>query len=303
MKYNVSKLIKEVGNRSVGVYGPMYFYGTEMISDYYKRMNLRGKKVLTITASGDQVINAYFFGAKDVVGFDINKLAGFFIALKLTAIQALDYKEFLKFLGTGRISASLEYRLYLKIAERLDKKTKSFFDEIYRYFGFDGKKLAKSPLFNQRKYTRELLIRVNAYLKNKRSYCKIKGILSKKKIRFIQSNVMDIAGKIKGRFDVINLSNVPNFVTCAFRNRKDPAMYFYETVFLKLKKILAAKGRILFYTYSSGIYPNPFAPKVPPTSAPGQLKRFRARTEFKYREFRFKGLFGGYDKVVCLQNL
>ena len=43
---------------------PIYLYGTEAIGSYYKPLKLKGKSVLTINGSGDQVLNAYYFGAK-----------------------------------------------------------------------------------------------------------------------------------------------------------------------------------------------------------------------------------------------
>lgn len=285
------------GKRS-GVYAPMYLYGTEMISKYYPKVGLKNKKVLTISGSGDQVINAYFFGAREVVGFDLNKLSAYIINLKFAAIKRLNYLEFLRFFGTGKNDAGLSYELYLKMIPELDKDTKRFFDAVYIRYKYDGKKMARSVLFHSRKFNVASLMEINVYLKNEHNYKKTKILINKVKFKFVRSNVLNLMSVLREKFDVINLSNVPNFVTAfSFRNKKDPVNKFYKFVILKLKNLLFQDGKLFFYLYANSNYPNKWARKIPPLNLPDELKKLK-----HHKDFKFKGIFGGLDKIVCLRK-
>ena len=51
---------------------PLFIYATEMVSLNYVHIDLKHRSVLTLGGSGDQMLNAYFFGAETVTMFDIN---------------------------------------------------------------------------------------------------------------------------------------------------------------------------------------------------------------------------------------
>lgn len=62
---NINKqTIDSLKNIRSGNIAPLYLYGTEHISKYYSKLDLNNKKVLTIIGSGDQALNAFFYGAK-----------------------------------------------------------------------------------------------------------------------------------------------------------------------------------------------------------------------------------------------
>ena len=119
---NTEKIISEIKGIGKGKYTPMYVYGTEQISNYYSKLDLKDKTVLTIAGSGDQAINALYFGAKEVTCFDINLLTGYFINLKITALKYLTYKEFLTYFGSPNKVGNLDYKLFLKFSKHLDKE-------------------------------------------------------------------------------------------------------------------------------------------------------------------------------------
>lgn len=304
MAYNFRALEREIKGKREGLFTPLYIYGTEMM-EYYKRLGVKNKRVLTVAGSGDQIINAYFYGAWDVVGFDLNKFVKYFVELKFAAIRAFSYREFLRFFGTGKKDASLDYKLYSKIRAKLSRSAGNFFDELYKYFGFNGMKMAQSDFFHQREFRKEPLSRINAYLKNERAYLRTKNLLANKRPFIIQDNVTKIFKnrQLKGKFDLINLSNVPNVFTIHLADKcRDPAMHFYERTLLLLKKILNKHGRIFFYTYDLKGYPNPLAPKIPAISTPEELERLKARKELVLSEIKLTGMFGGKDKVVVLEK-
>ncbi|QQG38943.1 MAG: DUF3419 family protein [Candidatus Woesearchaeota archaeon] len=304
MKIDLKSLPNKIKGKRSGKYTPMYVYGTEMISDYYKKIGIKNKIVLTIAGSGDQVINAYFFGAKKVIGFDLNRLAYYFNNLKFQAIRKLTYKEFLRFFGTGMKNPNLDYNLYKKVSDGLDKNTRSFFDALYKKFDYKGRTLGKSEFFHKREYVIINIKRINIYLKNEKNYLKTQNIIKKNRLCFITSNITNISQKLKEKIDIMNLSNVPNFVTALYKkhNIKNPLEYFHNKILLNLRKKLNNRGVIFFYGYSKKDFPNRFAEKPAEIQIPDGLKKLREKRTFKISEFKVKGINKGFDKVIILKR-
>jgi S-adenosylmethionine:diacylglycerol 3-amino-3-carboxypropyl transferase len=75
----------------------VYPFTTENLAGYMKDLNLEDKKVLSITGSGDHILNSFYYGASSVVGFDINSLASLFGELKFNALGKLKFKDFKKY--------------------------------------------------------------------------------------------------------------------------------------------------------------------------------------------------------------
>jgi hypothetical protein len=232
---------------------PIYIYATEGVSSYYSILKINNKKILTVCGSGDQVLNAYFFGAKEVVGFDLNKRSEFIARIKIAAVKELSYEEFLKFFGENYTSASFDYGLYKKIRRNLDKKTIVFFDSLYKKHNFKGKKSVKSEYFRQREDVRLDIKKINLYLRNEKTYLKLRHILKNIKFKFVQGNIKNIYMNkrlMNEKFDMINLSNVPNYFTIKLEreNIRDSIMIFFKEILLNLRKKLLPKGIIFYYT-------------------------------------------------------
>jgi len=76
------------------IFDRVYSFATENVSDYLKYFDLKNKSLLTIGSSGDQVLNAYYNGARDITLIDINQFSKFYLYLKISAILSLSYEEF-----------------------------------------------------------------------------------------------------------------------------------------------------------------------------------------------------------------
>ena len=59
-----------------------------------KYFDFQNKSLLTIGSSGDQILNSFYYGARDITLFDINEYSKYYIYLKIAAIISLNYKEF-----------------------------------------------------------------------------------------------------------------------------------------------------------------------------------------------------------------
>lgn len=283
---------------------PMYIYATEMVSSYYSRLGLRGKRVLSIVGSGDQIINAYFFGAKEVVGFDINKYAFFMLDLKISSVNKLNYHEFLEFFGNNLSDGCLSFNLYIKLRNSLSLKTRNFFDKIYKEFNNNGKKLIKSEYFRQRHMIKSSASDINTYLEDEKEYLKCKIIMQNKKINFLKLDINDIDTvenkTLKGKFDIINLSNVLNYLTG--NTAEDSLLEVLTEVTKKISKKISKNGLFFYYSYSPSTY-NYESKKIPPASRTAIINNIKKINNFKLLIRRFKGVNPEtFDKINIFIN-
>ncbi len=285
---------------------PMYIYATEMVSSYYSKLSLGKKTVLTISGSGDQVLNAYFFGAKDVISFDLNKHSFFITYLKFTAIKILSYTEFLKFFGTKYNNTGLGYELYKKIRTNLNNNTRAFFDSTYEENSYSGSKIIKSEKYFRRRGDLSLKPAkiINIYLKNERNYLKLRNIIKDQKLTFIQSDIVGISKKIqpsKEKIDLINISNVINYLSTSVKS-DDPEKYIINLL-TDLGKNLNKNGKIIFYAYSLATYADRISRGVPPASRKSFIDRIKNETDFIIEEKKISGIHNKtMDKIIILRK-
>ncbi len=267
---------------------PMYVHATEMVSHYYKRLGLSGKRVLTTIGSGDQVINAFFYGADEVVGFDINRNASFLTELKIAAIKALTYREFMRFFSQTK--SGFNETLYKKVRPMLSKACGNYFDSLYEEVGSSG--LGASVYFRKRNHliSRAKSLELNAYLTDASAYEKTRQILMQKRPVLLVENVLTLgeSKKLQGKeFDIINLSNIPNYLTGrSFGLAEEDVISFFQ----KLQKLCSRQGFIFFYSYSNSLYPNEVSSGVPPISSPAFLQKLKQSGAFFVSQKSFAGI-------------
>lgn len=199
----------------------IYSFTTENISGYFDFLDFKNKNVLTVSASGDHIINAFYKGAKKVVGFDINYLALVFSELKLIAIQELNYKEFLEFFlinennDINKNKNALMYEKYIKLRELLTDNATSVLDSLYKEFDNNGYELRNSYIFNNKYDNNSLKIESNLYLKNELEFNKAKEQIKDKEIVLVNSSYSDITlNKLPNHesYDIILMSNISDYI-------------------------------------------------------------------------------------------
>ena len=84
-----SKVIE--GYYTGSMFNSIYPFTTENISGYIDEFDLKDKSLLTVGSSGDQVINAYFYGCNDVTLMDVNILTRYYISLLRKNIKYMIY--------------------------------------------------------------------------------------------------------------------------------------------------------------------------------------------------------------------
>lgn len=142
MLYNAKQICRQGAVRFTAYQGnddevencfSVYLATNENCAYFPKMTSFEGKDVLSVTGSGDQALNAVFFGAKSVETFDINQLAFLFYDLKETALLHLTITEFLDFYDERNL---FPLQLYNKVSPYLKRETKEFFDGMFEFIKY-----------------------------------------------------------------------------------------------------------------------------------------------------------------------
>lgn len=184
-------------------YGKVYLSTTENIKGIMSKIDLQGKSVLSVAGSGDQALNAYFNGAKEVTLFDINPLAMAQSELKITAAKKLTYEEFCEFFipGLGNVLCPLTFS---KLSNYLREDVANYYDYLFSNY-------KPSEIFVKTAYrflpSIDKLESLNSYMK-KDNFKKLPKILEDKEIKYLESSLLDLPTKLEDKYDAILLSNI-----------------------------------------------------------------------------------------------
>lgn len=243
IKYAIN--LKLITNRKYKKYSKLYSFTTENIKSYYKFLNFKNKKVLTVSASGDHAINAILDGAITVDTFDINKFSNYYSELKYVGLKRLNYYEFINYFTISNNSFS--YEIFGKLKELLSNNTFMFFDGLYRHFDYNGNKFRNSEIFNNLYDIKDSKINYNKYL-DKSYYLLAKHKIKNKDINFICTSFIDLNKHFDKTYDIILLSNISDYIKDIF---KDNYLEKYKILIEgKLSKLLNSNGIIvLAYIY------------------------------------------------------
>lgn len=219
----------------------IYTFTTENISGYIDYFDFNNKSLLTVGSSGDQILNAFYNGARDITLFDINEYAKYYVYLKVSAVLSLSYNEFKAFFFKHTISPfkqnefMFSKEIYIKIKDNLrifDYESYLFFDELFSLY--DGNKI-RDRLFDDDEDRNIIIKGFNKYLKDEDSYNRLKSIIKKISFKYICGNIFE--NEINGKFDNIFLSNL-----CTITNLEK-----LKNLLEKIdKNNLNNKGNILF---------------------------------------------------------
>lgn len=172
----------------------LYPWSNERIYKYNKYYDLNEKKVLCITGSGDHALHAICAGAKNIDCIDINPLAKYFQALKITLIIAYDETTFFNQIKETH-SKILNPKLNLNdLKPFLNEETFIFWNEIIN-----------SKIFKKNKR----LFRLDG-MPNKINldYNNLKDLLPNVNINYYDADIKEYILKTKKKYDAIFLSNI-----------------------------------------------------------------------------------------------
>lgn len=245
-------------------YTRIYPFNTEDSASVFKKRkeNIDGKNVLTVTGSGDALLDLFLNGAENVTCFDCNGLAKYYAKLKFYAIKSgmsfEEYKEF--FLGNQIGNYVLTKNIYDKFKDTIDDEdTRTFWDSLYSYE-------AQTNLHIANNYENLLTYRIiglmmsesnktcgnpNSYF-NEESYQKLQEILkckSMENLEFKDVSLLELPNELeasKSTFDYMYLSNIIDFTSLYIFKAKvgDRLEVFRDFIFKELSKSLSNDGII-----------------------------------------------------------
>lgn len=183
----------------------IYRFTNEKINEYQKYLENR-KKVLTVTASGDQILNSVLAGTKEIDSYDISRFPRYFFELKKAAILSLSKEEYLQFFVEGGVSKKeFSYELYEKVEENLNGDAYKFWDSLFQFF--DEEEIYHSSLFSRETVLSESIKQMNPYL-NGNNYEKLKSNLKEAHIEHHVGNIKELEVLKNKSYDLINLSSI-----------------------------------------------------------------------------------------------
>lgn len=228
-------------------YSKLYLNTSENIKGYNKYLKGDYNSALLPTSSGDFIFEYVLDDIKDITSYDINRLAKYFVKLKVVAAKYLTKDEFNTFYYEELFDK--EYFDYLKTY--LDNDTRCFFEEIYKKYS--GKSIYDG-MFRDIGYKNDnILIHDLEYAKYARDnfttymdrYNELQDKLHNTNIRYLDTNILEFNEDIK--FDLINLTNIYEFIN--INAIKSDAKLFGDLVD-KLLEQLNDNGKILIsYLY------------------------------------------------------
>ena len=296
--------LKEIDINNFNNLSPIYSFTTENIAGYFEYLDFTNKNILTAAASGDHIINAFYKGAKEVYGFDINYLALIFTELKLVALQNLNYREFLGFFmindknDVEKNRNVLDYKVYInKLKKGLSKSVAENWDMIYQNFNNNGYELRNSYIFNNKYDNNNIKLKSNLYLKSKLDYNMAKENINKKEIILINSNYKDLNSHNLPNLvncDIILMSNISDYIKNIYNKEEN----YLEDYIKDITQNLKNKTNIIVCAYLYDIQNTKYRTEI---DDPVLRKEIFNKLNIKYIEKSFKSVINNcIDSVVII---
>ena len=261
----------------------IYPFTTEDLGGIFPHLDLGGKSIVTLGSSGDQQLNAIYFGCKRVYVVDICPFAKETFYMKSAAVLSLIREEMLAFFGQpinlgcgGVVAEALDERLWPRVHEYImDDETKEFWKYLFNRHSSQEIWKFLFDVHDTPRYS--LAHKINPYLASDESYMKMREALSTASVTFTVKDIFDGIGSAES-FDVIYLSNIAAYCSpiktvflCrkVMNNLNDDgiimAAYSYGMLGEKIMmrelynnlKMFFGEGNIDTLHFDSHIYPNP----------------------------------------------
>ena len=255
----------------------IYTYTNEDIKGYLTYFNLQDKDILTVTGSGDHVLNM-LLSVDKIDTFDINIFAYYFYVLKKYAIVALELDEYLEFLSNKKPNFDMKTFSKIKRVWQDEKDALEFFEYIF-HLG-QAPYLKKTSLFVNNKVEDENInISRNDYLEEKRYYELKKSIMDKTVI-FHNSNIKSL--ELDEKFDYIFISNITDYLHNMFTG--DLLRSYKKFLYAKIIPMLKQNGQLVSYLYD------------------GKMQGFTIEEVRSILQYKFTEKQVGNDKILIYEK-
>ena len=187
----------------------IYKISNERIQDYHKFLTNK-KRMLSVIASGDQILCGILEGTKEIDAFDISRFPKYFLFLKIAAIQALSREEYIDFFYGACGKDEVYEDMYDSIRVYLEDEPLDFWDGLLNFF--EWKEVYNSTLFSSETYIPATAIRQNKYLQSDGEYNKLRQVIGSVVIRTHEGDILDLASTFNVPYDIVYLSNIVYYV-------------------------------------------------------------------------------------------
>lgn len=241
MNYNIKKADSKITNFSS--LEETYFFTNEDMH-LYRKEDLKDKRVLTVTSSGDHALNSIINGAKIIDSFDINLYSKYISALKIAMIKRYNYHEFYKKVEWIILNKNFRHNEKTSIIE--DIKDFLTLDE-YKFLSYLDSVFIKDHNAFYNIINLSVINNLNRYEKQK-DYKILKKNLKDVNITYYDCDVLDINKELNyNKYDVIYMSNVLEHILCSgnFKCKEN-----YQTIMKILDELMIPGSKIYGYDFS-----------------------------------------------------
>ena len=219
------------------------FKGTNenMNGEGYVKAFEGNKNALTVIASGEQVLNAIYFDIRDIDAFDISRYPEYYLKLKMGAIKAFDYKEYLRFFYSLDAFNQEQFSI---VMTKLDPETRHFWESLNKHA--TSKEIYRSNLFSVTGPDENDAIMRNPHLKSELAYNELKAKLDSANITYYNESIYTLAPRLDKDYDFINLSNIGQYADQQFLSEKRYGAFDEFGKFVKNLRI-TDNGKVLNY--------------------------------------------------------
>lgn len=172
----------------------IYPFATENVKGYFKRLDLQGKKVLTVGSSLDQAFNACLLGAKDITILDINPATEEFFHLKKEVILKVDRQDLYQMMTNANI--------------------------LQQFTSLNNLSSSKIPI-SKDVLSEDAVFALNKYLESDEAYEQLRRKLKHFQPTFITGDIFKLDEVLSEQCDRIILSNILQYITTFYPNQ-DP---------------------------------------------------------------------------------
>lgn len=164
--YDILKTNDVLDGKTVDNYREIFFSSNENLPKIYDNLDFKGKNVLSVLGSGDQMFHAYNRGAKHIDVFDKNVLTIYYLYLRIWIMEyygdyypnrKMDSKYIKDLIEIVKPSTEKDY-YYLEYWKKFVDKYPFFFSHllfIFDKFGYRDNKLQDIDLIKKRISERE----------------------------------------------------------------------------------------------------------------------------------------------------
>lgn len=234
-------LLKGKNDFNTSKYGHIYGYTNEELDLLYSILPIENNNILTISASGDQIITAAANNAKKIDAFDYNIFAIYYSKLKIASIKSLSNIDYKNFFYNYDKESLFDIKYYKIVRDYLDSEAKYFWDAMFIQGEF--KYSNNNMIINFIEYPNfgnEL-----DYLDTE-IYKETQKNLNKLVINYYNCNFFKLNKYLNTKYDVIILSNIHDWLTT--RQKK----LFLKYIKNNLSDFLNDKGIISIYNSVNG---------------------------------------------------